>query len=88
MSGRGAAWRGRVRALAASGMREADAAAEMGMSCAAFDKASRREFGLTWVEMKRAEATKSAHEARHAASASDLVAIAEERTRRFKGPKR
>lgn len=74
---RGAEWRRRVRALAASGMCSHDAAREMGMAATAFSKASCREFGCTWVELKRAEAAK-------AARAYDLVAAGEERTREFR----
>lgn len=74
---RGSEWRRRVRALAASGALSNDAARAMGMTPTAFSKASCREFGCTWVELKREETAR-------AARASDLVAAGEERTREFR----
>ena len=47
------------------------------MTPTAFSKASCREFGCTWVELKRAETAR-------AARAADLVAAGEERTREFR----
>lgn len=84
MSGRGAEWRARARSLAASGACVSEAASEMGMSCAAFGKAVCREFGCTWIGLKRSEATSARDVGPHGdVSEKGLVAIAEERTARF-----